>query len=399
MTEIIFNRIAIIGLGLLGSSLASILKEKEIVNEVVGYTRTSSTLAYALSEEVIDKAATSIADAVTGSDCIVICTPLGAYRKITEEIRLYVKEGMVITDVGSVKESVIKDVIPLLPEATRPFFIPAHPIAGSEKSGIKSMDPELYAGRDIIFTPLEYSNQEAVLKLEQMWEGIGAHVQRMKPDEHDQVYAQVSHLVQFIAFAFMNHFRPKGKLQDPSFKRFCRLAGSDPRMWHDIFLCNADNLSTEVKAFASALKKMAQDIKEQVLEQPDSPDVEQFTDKLDVLADRRDRIDPASLVTIVNLSIDNVKHIIPCLIGMVLVEQCKYIDKVGAGFKDVTSMVGLWQHIGVQGIVNSGRDVVNSLNGFADALIIMLASVDEAEASELEQQCVDSVLRYHSLFG
>ncbi|MBL0317971.1 MAG: prephenate dehydrogenase/arogenate dehydrogenase family protein [Alphaproteobacteria bacterium] len=394
----VFNRLGIIGLGLLGGSLALVAREKNIVGEVIAYSRTPSTLAYALEQGIIDKAAETLADVVSECDFIIICTPLGAYRATIENMLPFLKQGVVISDVGSVKRCGIDSVLSVLPEEYQPFFIPAHPIAGSEKSGIKASQPELYEGRDVVITPLPLSNQEALDKVKQFWERIGSKVIELDADEHDQIYAQVSHTVQACAYAYMNHFRFRGKFSDLSFKRFCRLAGSDPRMWRDIFNCNTAHIRTSIDHLVQRLQHYVEHItllaSDNHVEGKDG-----FIDKLNVLFDKRDRFDPFGLIATVNVTLDSTRHIVPCMIGMALIEECTHLDRVGSGFKDVTSSVSLWPSMGATMLKQHADEVVESLQGFIEELHKMVGMMNPEFSSALEQYCLNSVLRYHSMFG
>lgn len=242
----IFRRIALIGIGLIGSSISHAVRRGSLANEIVGTARTPATVETALSLGIISEAFVSARDAVQDADLVVLCVPVGACGAIAREIGPYVAPGAIVTDVGSVKGSVLRDMAPHLPKHVH--FIPGHPIAGTEQSGPEAGFAELFDGRWCILTPPEDADPEAVEKLALFWRGLGSNVELMTPEHHDLVLAVTSHLPHLIAFNIVNTAAHLERVTDSEvikfsaggFRDFTRIAASDPVMWRDIFLNNKE---------------------------------------------------------------------------------------------------------------------------------------------------------------
>lgn len=244
-----FKQTLIIGLGLLGSSLAQALRKHELSNAVVGCSRSAETVRKALKLGIIEGGSTEPTDFVKESDLIVFCLPMGIYAETAEKISDHLKSNAIITDVGSAKQFVIDEVLPKLSAKQRSLFVPGHPIAGSEKSGPEAGDAGLFAGRKVILTPVEQTNKAICNKVEKMWSDIGAKVSYMSPDEHDEIYANVSHSVQFLAYVYRLAFPGQSKNPDANFQRFFRIAKSNSSIWLDIFNANKDCLLKSLLEF------------------------------------------------------------------------------------------------------------------------------------------------------
>ncbi|MEO0341814.1 MAG: prephenate/arogenate dehydrogenase family protein [Pseudomonadota bacterium] len=238
-----FQKIALIGLGLIASSIAHAARRKDPEIEITGTTRSleSRRIAAGLGYCTVVETA---AEAVTGADLIVICTPVGVMGELAETIAPHLKEGAVVTDVGSVKRRVIEAVQPHIPEGVH--FVPGHPVAGTEKSGPTAGFAELFDDRWHILTPLEDSAPEAVEKLRRFWEGLGANVTEMEAEHHDLVLAVTSHAPHLIAYTMVGVADDLERITEEEvitfsaagFRDFTRIAASDPTMWRDVFLNN-----------------------------------------------------------------------------------------------------------------------------------------------------------------
>lgn len=241
-----FERVALIGIGLIGSSISHASRRAGLVREFVGTARTPATVETALRLGLISEAFVNARDAVRDADLVILCVPVGACGVIAREIGPYLKPGAIVSDVGSVKGSVVRDMAPHLPNTVH--FVPAHPIAGTEQSGPESGFAELFDGRWCILTPPEGTDPEAVDKLARFWRLLGAYDEIMTPEHHDLVLAVTSHLPHLIAFNIVNTAAHLEKVTDSEvikfsaggFRDFTRIAASDPVMWRDIFLNNRD---------------------------------------------------------------------------------------------------------------------------------------------------------------
>ncbi len=241
---VLYERVALIGIGLIGSSLARALREEGLARHVVACARTEATLATAARLGLCDQATLDPAEAVAGADLVVLCSPLGTYRSIAERIAPALKPGATLSDVGSVKQSVFDDVAPLVPAGVH--LIPGHPVAGTEHSGPESGFAELFHGRYCILTPPAGADAEALDRLSAMWRRCGMNVEIMDAPHHDLVLAMTSHLPHLIAYTIVGTAtdieselkREVAKFSAGGFRDFTRIAASDPIMWRDVFLKN-----------------------------------------------------------------------------------------------------------------------------------------------------------------
>ena len=262
MSEQIIQRLCIIGVGLIGGSLARALKKAGAVGEVIGVSRDVTHLKKAEKLGVIDSFETDIAAAVKGCDMVVLAVPLGAMQSVFEKIAPVITSEMIITDVGSAKASVIKSaktVFNPLPET----LVPGHPIAGTEKSGVEASFAELYENRRIIITPLETSSNVAIEKVRNMWQACGAEVVETTVEHHDEVLAATSHLPHMLAYSLVDTLAKMDSKNEifnfaaGGFRDFTRIASSDPDMWHDICLANSDALVKMIKRFSDDLQQLS----------------------------------------------------------------------------------------------------------------------------------------------
>jgi cyclohexadieny/prephenate dehydrogenase len=268
VAEPLFRRLALLGVGLIGSSVARIARQRgDIAAEIVVNARTQMTLDRVIELGIADRVTLDPADAVEGADCVMLCAPVGAFGALAERIAPHLAPGCVLTDVGSTKQSVIRDVGPLVPAGVH--FVPAHPIAGTEHSGPDSGFVELFQGRWTLLTPVPGTDEAAVAKIETLWQRCGALTERMEPSHHDRVLAIVSHLPHLIAFTICG---TADDLADESrqevvnfaasgFRDFTRIAASDPVMWRDIFLNNREALLEMLQRFMEDAQAMARAVR------------------------------------------------------------------------------------------------------------------------------------------
>lgn len=256
-----FEQLGLIGCGLMGGSFALALKRAGLVKRVVGYSKSPSTTERARAMGVIDVEAPSALLAVSGADIVVIAVPVAATEATFKAIKHLVTPNMLIMDVGSTK----RDVIDAGRRALREHigcFVPAHPIAGKEVSGVEHADADLYTGRQVILTPIERTMTVQLQKAVDVWSALGCRVLQMSPEQHDAAFAAVSHLPHLIAFALMNSIsgQPQGKdylsLAGPGFRDFTRIAASDPKVWRDIMVSNREELLAQSKIFQRNLQAL-----------------------------------------------------------------------------------------------------------------------------------------------
>ncbi|MEP2784053.1 MAG: prephenate/arogenate dehydrogenase family protein [Pseudoruegeria sp.] len=246
MTEPVYDRIALIGLGLIASSMFWAIKRGGLAGEVTGYARSVETRETAREIGLCDRICDTAVDAAQGADLVVLCVPVGAMSAVAKEIAPHLKPGATISDVGSVKRAVIDAVGPHLPNTVH--FVPAHPLAGTEHSGPTSGFAELYDNRFCLIVPVDGSSPDAVAQLRTLWEGIGANVEEMEPDHHDLVLAVTSHAPHLIAYTMVGVADDLRRVTDSEvikysaagFRDFTRIAASDPTMWRDVFLNNKE---------------------------------------------------------------------------------------------------------------------------------------------------------------
>jgi prephenate dehydrogenase len=255
------EQLGLIGCGLMGGSFALALKKAGLVKRVVGYSKSPSTTERARQMGVIDVEAPSALLAVSGADLVLLAVPVSATEATFKAIRHLVNKNTLIMDVGSTKREVIDAARRVLRDQVG-VFVPAHPITGKEVSGVEHADPDLYAGRQVILTPIERTLPAQLNRAEQIWTALGCHVKQMVPEAHDAAYAAVSHLPHLIAFALMNAIggQAQGKefltLAGPGFRDFTRIAASDPSVWRDILVSNREELLAQSKEFQRALNAL-----------------------------------------------------------------------------------------------------------------------------------------------
>ena len=262
-----FKRIALIGFGLIGGSIARAAREQGLAGEIVATARSAKTRARVSELGIVDRVVETNAEAVDDADLVILCIPVGACGTVAQEIAAHLKPGAIVSDVGSVKGAVVRDMAPYLPAGVH--FVPAHPVAGTEHSGPDSGFAELFINRWCILTPPEGTEPNAVEKLRAFWAALGARVEIMTPDHHDLVLAITSHLPHLIAYTIVGTADELGqvtssevmKFSAGGFRDFTRIAASDPVMWRDVFLANKEAVLEMLGTFNEDLSKLTRAIR------------------------------------------------------------------------------------------------------------------------------------------
>ena len=264
----LFERIAIIGVGLLGGSLALACKERQIAKSVVGYGRSKERILEAQNHGILDEGTNDLAEVAKQADLVVLCIPVQSIVPKVREFLEVLKPGTLLTDVGSVKGGLVRELESLMPKGVN--YVGSHPIAGGELSGFKEARANLYQKALCVVTPTEKTDKISLQRVVQFWERIGAEVIALEPDEHDFIYGGVSHLPHALAFVLMNTiggmktrnheklfaFGGKGLLD------YTRIASSDPTMWRDIFLANREVVLFQLKMFQNSLDSLVTKIEQ-----------------------------------------------------------------------------------------------------------------------------------------
>ncbi|CAA7624560.1 prephenate/arogenate dehydrogenase family protein [Magnetospirillum sp. UT-4] len=267
MTAPLFDTVCLVGIGLINSSLARALRKHDLARRLVTLDISAEARDAALRLGIVDAATADAAEAVKGAGLVVVGTPVGAMEQVAAAIGPHLEPGTIVTDVGSVKIAVVRDLVPHLPDGVH--FVPGHPIAGTEHSGPEAGFAELFAGRWTILTPLPGGDPKALEKVRALWSAIGAMVEEMDPHHHDQVLAITSHLPHLIAYTIVGTANDlEGHLQQEvikfsasGFRDFTRIAASDPIMWRDIFLGNKEAVLEVIQRFTEDLTALQRAIR------------------------------------------------------------------------------------------------------------------------------------------
>lgn len=253
----LFERAAIVGVGLIGGSLALAAKRTGLIGEIVGVGRSEENLRVAGERGMIDRIAPDVS-AVGPVGLVVLAVPVGAIAPLVRELAAHIESGTVVSDVGSVKEAIVGAAETALPAGCP--FVGAHPIAGSEESGAAAANEELFRGARCVLTPTERTAGEALARIEALWRGVGAEVVRMSPAEHDRALAWTSHLVHALAYSLARAIESTDPglfaFAGPSLRDATRVAASRPELWKDIFVANAGAVSRSVEAFSAELERL-----------------------------------------------------------------------------------------------------------------------------------------------
>lgn len=262
-----FDKITIIGMGLIGSSIARAAKKAGLAKKIIAADISQDVCDKVKEMGIADVAMADISQSVVGSELVILCIPVGAFDKIGELIGPMLKPGAVVTDVGSVKNSIIKAFVPWLPDSCH--FVPGHPIAGTENSGPESGFSELFDGRFCVLTPTPDTDIKAVEKVTKFWEGCGSTIEIMNPEHHDLVLAITSHLPHLIAYTIVGTADDLEedikseviKFSASGFRDFTRIAASDPVMWRDVFLNNKEAVLEILQRFSEDLTALQKSIR------------------------------------------------------------------------------------------------------------------------------------------
>jgi prephenate dehydrogenase len=255
------GKLCIIGVGLIGGSVARALRECNCVDSIVGAGRNQENLQRAEALGVVDAYTLDLSKAVEGADVVLVAVPLGAMHHVFEQIKPHLSPHTIVTDVGSAKQSVIEAVQQTFNDLSA-MFVPGHPIAGTEKSGVEASFAELFQHRRVILTPGAQTDKAALGKVKLLWQACGAQVMEMDPVHHDAVLAATSHLPHMLAYALVDTLARMDDSQEifdyaaGGFRDFTRIASSDPLMWHDICLANREQLVKVMRAFSDDLHRI-----------------------------------------------------------------------------------------------------------------------------------------------
>ena len=262
-----FKRVALIGFGLIGGSIARAARAQGLAEEIVTTARSEKTRARVKELGIVDRVAETNIEAVRDADLVILCIPVGACGAVAAEIGPHLKPGAIVSDVGSVKGAIVREMAPHIPAVVH--FVPAHPVAGTEHSGPDSGFPELFINRWCILTPPEGTALDATEKLRAFWAGLGAKVEIMTPDHHDLVLAITSHLPHLIAYTIVGTADELAQVTESEvikfsaggFRDFTRIAASDPTMWRDVFLNNKEAVLEMLGTFTEDLSKLTRAIR------------------------------------------------------------------------------------------------------------------------------------------
>jgi prephenate dehydrogenase len=252
------NKLVIFGVGLIGGSLALALKRAKSVTQIIGVGRSVENLNVALDLGVIDAVETDPGQALANADIVMIAVPVAQTPKILSAIAPHLSPQTIVTDVGSTKSDVIRHAHAILKEKNSQF-VPGHPIAGAEKSGVTAARTDLFEGKNVVLTPTAETDLQALEKVRQLWQATGAKVSEMPAAAHDGIFAAVSHLPHLLAFALVDEIASRPNAAElfafaaSGFRDFTRIAGSSPEMWRDISLANRDALLNEIDAYQAQL--------------------------------------------------------------------------------------------------------------------------------------------------
>jgi prephenate dehydrogenase len=264
MENTMLNKLVIIGVGLIGGSFALALRKAGLVTHITGLGRSKENLQRALELGIVDETTDNYAHALEKADLVLLAVPVGQTAGILERINPYLESQTIISDVGSTKQNVIAAARSSIPGHFK-NFVPAHPIAGAELSGANAANADLFRDKNLILTPSDETDNDALESIKKLWQECGAHVSLMQPYQHDEILAMMSHLPHILAFTLMNHILSTCTKEDPDillnfagggFRDFTRIAGSSPEMWKDICLANRELLLKQINIYRNELTRM-----------------------------------------------------------------------------------------------------------------------------------------------
>lgn len=261
MDKFYIEQLTIIGVGLIGGSIAARLKREGTVGKIVGVGRGNKNITFAHQHGLIDEVAMNIQQGIERASLVVVAVPVKQVETILQELKLSSNTNFVLTDVGSTKGDFKKMVEKIMPERVG-FVVPGHPIAGSEKVGAQAADPDLFEGRDVVLCPLEKTQNTSIDLVQRLWQSCGACVSKMSEEKHDKIFSAVSHLPHIVSYALVEMMNRRDDAEDlfdfaaGGFRDFSRIAGSSPEMWVDICRANRGPILDDVESFISSLEKI-----------------------------------------------------------------------------------------------------------------------------------------------
>lgn len=262
MVKPLFHKVAIFGVGLIGGSFALALRKENAVSEVVGFGRSATTLQQAQRLGIIDRIGDDVSAEVSDADLVLLATPVGQMAALMERIAPHLGEHTLVTDGGSTKSNVVRDVYANFGSRAAQF-VPAHPIAGAEQSGAAAARADLYVGKKVVLTPLPENSPEAIARVRAAWQACGASIHQLTCVEHDEVFAAVSHLPHLLSFALVHDLAKRDNrdlllsFAASGFRDFTRIAASSPEMWRDICLANREALMVELERYIAELTQLS----------------------------------------------------------------------------------------------------------------------------------------------
>lgn len=255
-----FHKVTILGVGLIGASFALAMRKHGLCNEIAGHGRKEDNLIRAKEKGIVDSFDLDPSKACAGADLVLFAVPVGSFVDLLTKIKGALKKNAIVSDAGSVKGRLVRDMEALMPEGV--YFVGAHPIAGSDRSGIDSAGADLFQGAKCIITPTEKTDREALAKITALWETFGSVIKIINPDEHDRIYAAVSHLPHLIAYEIMNTVADMDgsylAFSGQGFKDTTRIASSAPELWRDICLLNKDFILESIELFKRNIDRASQ---------------------------------------------------------------------------------------------------------------------------------------------
>jgi prephenate dehydrogenase len=328
------GRITIIGFGLLGSSLARVIRDVLPSCRITACSPSEATLTQAMALNLADEVTTHPENSVKDADMVIISTPLGVYESIATAIAPHLPEGAIVTDMGSAKQHAIDTFFPHLTPEQQILFVPGHPIAGSEKSGVQAGFREIFQGKKVILTPLPNTSPLALDQVTQLWNLAGSHVEEMDPTQHDTLYATVSHAIQLTISSyaiFMDNAKhdPSALLSHPLYQKFIRISGSNTAMWRDICLANRKAILCALKALHAHFSTL-----KRLLEENDLGTLERFMQQAQSTREHFPHVLDNAMET-------SPLSLLPRLIGCATFSNVSFYDMPHAagGFLDVTNIV------------------------------------------------------------
>ena len=266
LPAVLFDKVTIVGVGLLGGSLGRALRERKLAARVIGCVRRQESIGECRRARAVDVATLDFAEGVAGADLVVLCTPIARMAPLLKTLLPHLKRGAIVTDVGSVKGTIVRELETIAARAGA-HFVGSHPMAGSEKMGVLASRSDLYERAVCVVTPTKKCSRAAALKIERLWKGVGARVLKLSPEVHDELVARSSHLPHLLAAQLVNHVL--GGKSDPTQAMLCatgfrdttRIASGSPEMWRDIALANRANLASGLGQFIGALRTLQRLVK------------------------------------------------------------------------------------------------------------------------------------------